>query len=132
MPQLNGITKEKSAVIKAVVLYMLLNAKLNDTDQKMLWSEVVHTYEGIQKSISTTFITEIPFEYFHEEKPNIIDLFSAFVLIKYFIKRDNINNQMTYKTYKSIMIGYADNHTRDTYKLYNTEIKRVVITRGVK
>ena len=30
------------------------------------------------------------------------------------------------------MVGYADNHMRDTYKLYNPETKRVIITRDVK
>ena len=30
------------------------------------------------------------------------------------------------------MVGYADNHRRDTYKLYNHGTKRVVITRDVK
>ena len=30
------------------------------------------------------------------------------------------------------MIGYAYNHTRDTYMLYNPEIKRVIMTRNVK
>ena len=39
---------------------------------------------------------------------------------------------MMYKMYKAIMIGYADNHTRDTYTLYNTDIKRVIMTRDVK
>ena len=39
---------------------------------------------------------------------------------------------MTDKTFKAIMVGYANNHTRDTYKLYNPETKRVVMTRGVK
>ena len=81
MPQLNDITKEKFAVIKALVLALLLNAGLNDTDQKILWSEAVHTYKGIQNSISTTGITKSQFENFHEEKPNIIDLFSEFGLI---------------------------------------------------
>ena len=38
---------------------------------------------------------------------------------------------MMYKMYKAIMIGYADNHTRDTYTLYNTDIKRVIMTRDV-
>ena len=36
MPQLNGVAKIRFAFIKAVVLAMLLNAKLNDTDQKIL------------------------------------------------------------------------------------------------
>ena len=30
------------------------------------------------------------------------------------------------------MGGYTDNHTRDTYKLYNPETNRVIMTRGVK
>ena len=30
------------------------------------------------------------------------------------------------------MVGYSDNHTRYTYKLYNPEIKRVIMTRDVK
>ena len=29
------------------------------------------------------------------------------------------------------MIGYADKHTRNTYKLYKPDIKRFVITRDV-
>ena len=32
----------------------------------------------------------------------------------------------------AIMVGYADKHMIDTYKLYNTEIKRVIMTRDVK
>ena len=39
---------------------------------------------------------------------------------------------MTDKTFKSIMVGYANNHMRYTYKLYNPETKRVIMTRGVK
>ena len=30
------------------------------------------------------------------------------------------------------MVGYADNNTRDTYKLYNPVTKRFIITRDVK
>ena len=30
------------------------------------------------------------------------------------------------------MVGYADNHTSDTYKLYRTDTKRVIMTRNVK
>ena len=31
-----------------------------------------------------------------------------------------------------IIVGYVDNHTRDMYKLYNPETKRVITTRDVK
>ena len=30
------------------------------------------------------------------------------------------------------MFGYLGNHTRDTYKLYNPDIKRVIMIRDVK
>ena len=35
------------------------------------------------------------------------------------IKRDKIKKKMTEKMFNTIMVGCADNHTRDTYKLYN-------------
>ena len=81
MPQLNGVTKRIFSVIEVVVLAMIINAKLNDTYQKMMWSEVVHMHKGIQNSMATTGITEIPFVNFHEEKPNIIGSFSEFGLL---------------------------------------------------
>ena len=30
------------------------------------------------------------------------------------------------------MVGYIENHIRDTYKLYNPDTKRVTMTRDVK
>ena len=30
------------------------------------------------------------------------------------------------------MVGYDDNHKRDTYKLYNTDTKRVIMSRDIK
>ena len=38
---------------------------------------------------------------------------------------------MTEKKHKTIMVGYAENHTGDTYKLYNPETKRVIMKRDV-
>ena len=39
---------------------------------------------------------------------------------------------MTDKPFKEIMVGYSDKNMRGTYKLYNPETKRVIITRDVK
>ena len=33
--------------------------------------------------------------------------------------------------YKDIAVGYTDNHTRDTYKFYNPETKRAIMTRDI-
>ena len=64
-------------------------------------------------------------------RPKIIDSFSYFGRIIYVTKREKFKKQMTNKTFKAIMVGYANNHTRDTYKLYNLETKRVIIPRDI-
>ena len=53
-PQLNRVTEIIFGVIKEGVLAILLNAKLKDTAQKMLWTEAVHTFERVRNSIDTT------------------------------------------------------------------------------
>ena len=65
---------------------MLLNAKLNDTAQKMLWTEAVHTGKHIRKIMSTTGSIKNPFTIFYEEKLNIISLLSEFGCIAYVTK----------------------------------------------
>ena len=106
---------------------MLLNAKLNDTSQKILWAESVHTCERVINSMATTGSTKSPSENFYGEKPNIVGSSSGFGYITYVTKRGNIKKQMTDKIYNYIMVGYVGNQTRDTYKLYNPETKRFIM-----
>ena len=96
---------------------MLINVEINDTSQKMIWAQALHTCKCGRNSMATMGGTKIPFETFYGEKPNIIGSFSWFGRIAYITKWDKLNRQMTYKTYQSIMVGYAENNTRDTYKL---------------
>ena len=129
---MNGVIERIFSVIKEKALEILINAKLNDTAQKILWEEVVHKCEHIRNSMDTTVSTTSPFENIYGEKPNIIGLFLEFGRIGYVTKREIFKNQMTDKTFKVIMVRYAGNHTRDTYKLYNLETKRVIMTIDVK
>ena len=47
---------------------MLLKAKLNDTAQKILWEESVHTCKLVRNSMATTCSTTRPFRNFYGEK----------------------------------------------------------------
>ena len=98
----------------------------------MLWAEVVHTCKCVRNSMVTTGITNSPFGFFYEEKAKIIYSFLEFGRIAYVTKRDKIKKKIMEKTYKAIMVGYPDNHKRDTYYMYNPETKRVTMTRDVK
>ena len=110
---------------------MIMNEKLNDTDQKILLEEAVHIQKRSRKSTNTMGSTNSPFENFHGEKPNIIGSFSWFGRITYVTKWGKLKKEMEDNTEKAIMVGYTDNHTRDTNKLYNTDTKRVITTRDV-
>ena len=89
---------------------MILNTRLNHISKKMLCSEAGNTCKHIKNSIANTVSTTSKFENFCVENPNIIVFFSEFGRVGYVTKR---YKQMTYKTFKSMMVGYAENHTRD-------------------
>ena len=82
----------------------MLNAKLNDTAQKMLWVEAVHPCECVRNIMATAGSTTSPFEIFYGEKPKIIGLFLEFWSIGYVTKQETFKNQMEDKTFKAIMI----------------------------
>ena len=96
---------------------MLLNAKLNDTAQKIMWVKAVNICERIRNSMATAGISISPSENSYREKPKIVASFSEFGRAGYVTKREKSKKKMTGKKLKSIMVGYADNHTRDTKKL---------------
>ena len=86
----------------------------------------------VRNSMTTMGSTKSQFGILYGEKPNIIGLFSEFGCIAYITKRDKLKKHITEKIYNTIMVGYTYNNTRDTYKLYNPDNKRVIMTRGVK
>ena len=62
--------------------------------------------------MATTGSTTIPFELFYGEKPKIIGSLLEFGRIGCVTKRDKFKKKMTDKTFKAIMLVYANNHTR--------------------
>ena len=93
---------------------MMLNEKLNDTAHKMLWVEAVHRRKRVRNSMDNTGSTKIPSRNFYGEKSKIIGSFSEFGRIGYVTKREKIKKHMIDKTFKEIMVRYADKNTRET------------------
>ena len=93
---------------------MLINAKINDTVQKILWAEAVHTCKHVRNSMANKVSTKSSFGNSYGENPKIIGSFSEFGRIAYVTKRDKFNKKITDKTFKANMVGYACNNNRDT------------------
>ena len=58
---MNGVMDRRFAIIKEGELVMLINVKLNDAAQKMLWTEAIHMCEHVRNSMATIDSTTSPF-----------------------------------------------------------------------
>ena len=110
---------------------MILDAKLNDAAHKMLWSEAVHTCERVQNSVATNNSQESRLV-FYGENSNKISSFSDFGCSVCVTNRVKSKGQIKDKTFKAIMVRYVENHTHDTYKIYNPHKNRVIIILDIK
>ena len=66
---------------------MILNAKFNDTAQKMLWAEPLHACKRVRKIMATVGSTKNQFEIFYGYKPKVVGLLSYFGCIPYVMTR---------------------------------------------
>ena len=57
------------SVTKEGALEMLLNAKLNENDQKMLWDKAVHTYKRVINSLANMGSTTSTLNIYMEKNP---------------------------------------------------------------
>ena len=96
-PHLNGVTERRLAIIKEWSLAMLLNAKLNETAQKILWAEAIYTCICVINSMDTTGSTTSPFDNFYGRKLKIIGLLLEFEHIEYVTKREKFKKKTTEK-----------------------------------
>ena len=78
---------------------MLINTKLNEKAQEMLWKESIHMYKHVRNTMYTTVNTTSPFKKIYGEKPKIFGSISEFGRIGYITKRYKFRKQMIYKTF---------------------------------
>ena len=85
---------------------MLLNAILNDTYQKMLCTEAIHTCKRARNIMDNTGSTTSPLKNINRKKLKIIGLFLEFGRIGYVTKQEKFKKQITGNKFKAIMVEY--------------------------
>ena len=83
----------------------------------MLWKKAFHMCKHTRNSMVTSGSTTSQLGTLYREKFKVIVSFLEFGCVGYIAKREKFRNKMTDKKFKVIMVGYAANNTRDTYKL---------------
>jgi hypothetical protein len=122
-PQMNGV----------VELLMVFGARLTEEARHLLRTEADSTAEKISNIVCNGQSGQSPNEIFDGKPSKLTPEFMVeFGRIGYVTIRKKILKKWEKKSTKCIMVGYADNHSPDTYRMYNPETNQVILSRDVK
>jgi len=130
-PQMNGVVERAFVTVRDSGLAMMLDARLTDAIQSKLWPEAMHAATNLNNITVTQQKKKSPFELFHGKQPKNYNNLVEFGRIAYITYRTG-RNKLETKAEKCLILGQAQNHPSDTYRVYKHSTKKVIITRDVK
>jgi hypothetical protein len=129
-PQMNGVVERKFTTIRDKALAMMLAAKLSDEYQGKLWPEAVHTATKLDNAVPNRNVESSPDYAWYGEHPKILKHLVQWGRIGYVTLR-NKQPKLEKKSVKCVMVGYADSHSGDTYRVYKPDENIVILSRDV-
>ena len=102
--------------------------------QGLLWPEAVNTITKIGNSLLRPGLALDPHRawYGKDAVPNrIIGHLQPFGRIAYVTNRDKLKVKLDARVKKCVFVGYAQDHSGDTYKFYDTATKQTIMFRDV-
>ena len=131
-PQMNGVVERRIAVLLNGARAAMYAANLNEDARKKLWAEAVRYTEDVRCSMATSRNSTSSNELFSGKKPQFLQYMKEFGRVGYVTKREKILNKFEERAIKCIFVGYSTTHSGDTYRMYNPETKRIILSRDVK
>ena len=130
---MNGVVERRIAVLLNGSRASLYAENLTEESRKQIWAEAVNYNEDVRNSMSTTRSVDSANKTFFGKLPSFLKSMVEFGRVGYVtIRGAKIKNKIEERSIKYIMVGYAWNHSGDTYILYNPTTKRIISSRDVK
>jgi hypothetical protein len=133
-PQMNGVVERSFATCKNRAFATMYCARLSLETQGLLWPEAINTITKLTNSLPKSNETDDPYTKWHgpdAKKHRILDHLQPFGRVAYITNRSKIKAKLEPKSFKCIFVGYADDHSGDTYKFYNPATKQTILSRDV-
>lgn len=133
-PQMNGVVERSFATCKNRAFATMYCARFSLATQGLLWPEAVNTVTKIGNSLPRQGLAQDPHTawFGKDTKPNrILGHLQPFGRIAYVTDRKKIKAKLDVRATKCVFIGYAVDHSGDTYKFYNPETKSTFLSRDV-
>ena len=131
-PQHNGVVERRFVTDRNRAMAMMLAAQLTPAAQNLLRCEAISTASKIGDSVVRQGHTQSAHEIFYGKPSPILHHLVQFGRIGYVTDRTPIRKKWTPKSHKCIMVGYASDHSADTYRMFNPITKSMLLTRDVK
>ncbi|GAX17144.1 hypothetical protein FisN_UnNu082, partial [Fistulifera solaris] len=129
-PQMNGVAERKFVTIRDKAVAMMLAAKLTDEHQGKLWPEAVNSATRLDNAVPNRNMKESPDLLWYGSQPNFLQHLVQWGRVGYMTIRDQ-QPKLSKKSVQVVMVGYADLHSGDTYRVFKPESETVVLSRDV-
>ena len=130
-PQLNGVVERRIAVLKLKAQAMLTLAPFSPALKKKMWAEAVKCANLLENMTATRTHPTPPVMLFSNDKMLPITNLVEFGRIGFVTKPSNKIKNWTDRALQVLMVGYAQDHTSDTYRLYNPSTGKIIESRNV-
>ena len=132
-PQHNGVVERSFAVDIRRLHAMMVQAQFTKGTVNMLWPYGIDTLGKLKNmSITSANNNKSPNELFGTADSGIAPYLIEFGRIGYVTDRTKIKAKMKPRSRRCIMVGYADNHSPDTYLMYNPKTRYVIMSRDIR
>ena len=111
---------------------MLISAHLTKKTAEILWAEAVSTSEKLKNCRVNTHNRKMsPYELFHGKSPKILKGLIQFGRVGYVTIRDKFKSKFSPKSKRCLMVGYADDHQYNVYRMFNPSSRKIILSRDV-
>lgn len=134
-PQMNGVVERGFAVCTAKGRAMMHDAGFNDNLKRTLWAECFNTATLLENIIPRQVPGNAlsPYQLFwgKDKSPRYAKFLRPFGEKGIISVRKRIKGKLDDRGFEAIMLGYADDHAGDCYRMYNPKTRHVLLTRDV-
>jgi Reverse transcriptase (RNA-dependent DNA polymerase)/gag-polypeptide of LTR copia-type/Zinc knuckle len=130
-PQRNGKVERKFQTFYGRIRSMLNGAGLKGDLRNKIWAECVMTTTYLSNVLSTKSSFKSPSELLFGAKPILQNKLKIFGEVGVVTTKDKIQAKLTNRGTPCIFVGYAENHSKDVYRMLNLETNAIINSRDI-
>ena len=111
---------------------MMIGANFSQETQDLLRCEAINTASVLGDILVQQGQSKSAYELFYGKPSPLLQYLVEFGHIGYATDRTPIKKKWRENSYKCIMVGYGEDHTPDTYRMFNPNTREVIHSRDVR